>query len=95
MQLQPVFVALAISATAFAEGAQTTDRSLKIDAVNGKITLLHRQAGSVGAAAAREIVNEYKIQPGLPIESFRPNDFVVFTEAQAGGVWTVANMQGQ
>ena len=69
--------ALTMGSTAFAQGAQTTGKILKIDTVSGKITLQHQQAGSVGAAAAREIVNEYKIQPGLPIKSFKPNDFVV------------------
>jgi Cu/Ag efflux protein CusF len=87
--------ALAIGSAAFAQGAQTTGKILKIDTAGGKITLQHKQAGTVGAAAAREIVNEYKIQPGVQIESFKPGDAVVFTEAQVGGVWSVTKMQKQ
>jgi Cu/Ag efflux protein CusF len=88
-------MAITISSAAFAQGAQTTGRILKIDAVNGKITLQHKQAGTVGAAAAKELTDEYKILEGLPIESFMPGDQVVYTEGQVAGVWTVTKIQKQ
>jgi Cu/Ag efflux protein CusF len=87
--------AITMSSAAFAQGAQTTGRIVKIDTANGKITLQHKQAGTVGAAAAKEIVDEHKIQPGLPIDSFKPGDQVVYTEAQLGSVWTVTKMHKQ
>jgi len=87
--------AITIGSAALAQGAQTTGRILKIDAPNGKITLQHKQAGTVGAAATKEIVDEYKVQQGLPIDAFKPGDQVVYTEGQVGGVWTVTNMQKQ
>jgi Cu/Ag efflux protein CusF len=85
--------AIAIGSAALAQGAVTTGRILKIDAPNGKITLQHKQAGTVGAAAAKDLVDEYKIGEGLQVNAFKPGDQVVYNEAQVGGVWTVTKIQ--
>jgi Cu/Ag efflux protein CusF len=85
--------AITIGSASLAQSAQTTGRILKIDATNGKITLEHKQAGTVGAAAAKDIVDEYKIGNGLPFNAFRAGDQVIYTEQQVGGVWTVTQMQ--
>jgi len=86
---------ISIGSAALAQSDQTTGRIVKIDAPNGKITLQHKQGGTVGAAAAKDLVDVYKIGDGLPVNTFKPGDRVVYIEAQVGGVWTVTKMQKQ
>jgi hypothetical protein len=66
--------AFILSTAVCAQSAQTTGRISKIDAANSKITLRHKQAGTVGTAATRDLVDEYKLAEGLPIDSFKPRD---------------------
>jgi Cu/Ag efflux protein CusF len=87
--------AFTLATAVYAQTYQTTGRIIKIDTANSKITLEHKQAGTVGAAAAKDLVDEYKLGKDLAIESFKPGDQVVYTESQVGGVWTVTRIQKQ
>jgi Cu/Ag efflux protein CusF len=84
-----------IGSIALAQESQTTGRIMQIDQANGKITLQHMPAGTVGAAGARDIVDEYKMKEGLALNGLQAGDPVIFNEAQVGGVWTVTKIQKQ
>jgi Cu/Ag efflux protein CusF len=84
-----------MSSGALAQEFQTTGQILKIDQASGKITLQHKQGGTTGSAAAKDLVDEYKIQDGLAYNALKPGDQVVYTEAQVEGVWTVTKIQKQ
>jgi Cu/Ag efflux protein CusF len=87
--------AIAISSAALAQEYQTTGKILKIDQASGKITLQHKQGGTVGAATTNNIVDEYKMQDGLKLNGLQVGDPVAFTEARIGDVWTVTKIQKQ
>jgi len=87
--------AFTLSTAVHAQTYQTTGRILKIDAAKSKITLEHKQAGTVGAAEVKGLTDEYAIDKGLQIDAFKPGDQVVYTESQIGGVWTVTRIQKQ
>jgi Cu/Ag efflux protein CusF len=91
--LAGVAVVTILGSAALAQTYQTTGRIMNIDQANGKITLQHKQAGTVGAAGAQEPVDVYKIQDGLKLNGLQIGDPVAFTESQIGGVWTVTNIQ--
>ena len=79
-----------ISAGALAQVAQT-GRITKIDP-KGTIGLEHLANGQAGAAT---VVDEFKVQDGLPVSNLKAGDKVAFTAAQVGGVWTVTKIQKQ
>jgi Cu/Ag efflux protein CusF len=84
-----------ISSGALAQQFQTTGKIINIDQASGKITLEHKQGGTVGAAAANNLVDTYKIGEGLTFDALKVGDPVVFTEARIGDVWTVTKIQKQ
>jgi Cu/Ag efflux protein CusF len=87
--------AISISSAALAQEFQTTGRIMKIDQASGKITLQHKQGGTVGAATTNNLVDEYKIQDGLKLNGLQVGDPVAYTEAQVDNVWTVTKIQKQ
>jgi len=68
-------------------------RITQLDHINGKITLQHAPAGTVGAVGASSLVDEYKIQDGVASKDFHAGDEVDFTAAQIGGVLTITKIQ--
>jgi Cu/Ag efflux protein CusF len=84
-----------ISSGALAQQNQTTGKIIKIDKASGNITLEHKQGGTVGAAAEKDLVDTYKMGEGLPLGTLKVGDPVVFTEARIGEVWTVTKIQKQ
>jgi Cu/Ag efflux protein CusF len=93
--LASVAVLTMISSGALAQEDQTTGKVIKIDQANGKITLEHKQGGTVGAAAASNLVDTYKMGNGLMLSALKVGDPVVFTEARIGDVWTATKIQKQ
>ena len=81
-----------ISWGALAQENQNTGRITQLDHINGKITLQHAPTGTVGAAGASSLVDEYKIQDGL-VKDLHAGDEVDFTAAQIGGVLTITKIQ--
>jgi len=81
-----------ISWGALAQENQNTGRITQLDHINGKITLQHAPTGTVGAAGASSLVDEYKIQDGLA-KDLHAGDQVDFTAAQIGGVSTITKIQ--
>jgi Cu/Ag efflux protein CusF len=79
-----------ISSGALAQVAQT-GRITKLDS-KGTIGLEHPKNGVAGAPV---IVDEFKVQDGLPVSNLKAGDKVAFTAAQVGGVWTVTKIQKQ
>ena len=87
--------ALTISSAALAQEYQRTGLIMKIDQANGRISLQHNQGGTVGAANAADMVDEYKIQNGLALIGLQAGDPVAYTEDKVGGVWTVTKIKKQ
>jgi Cu/Ag efflux protein CusF len=81
-----------ISWGALAQENQNKGRITQLDHINGKITLQHAPAGTVGAAGASSLVDEYKIQDGLA-KDLHAGDEVDFTAAQIGGILTITKIQ--
>ena len=81
-----------ISWGALAQENQNTGRITQFNHINGKITLQHAPAGTVGAVGASALVDEYKIQDGLA-KDLHAGDEVDFTAAQTGGVLTITKIQ--
>jgi Cu/Ag efflux protein CusF len=81
-----------ISWGALAQENQNKGRITLLDHINGKITLQHAPAGTVGAAGASPLVDEYKIQDSLA-KDLHAGDEVDFTAAQTGGVLTITKIQ--
>ncbi len=54
-----------ISWGALAQENQNKGRITQLDHINGKITLQHAPAGTVGEVGASSLVDEYKIQDGV------------------------------
>src|ERR1700731_965403 len=81
-----------ISWGALAQENQNKGRITQLDHINGKITLQHAPAGTVGAVSASSLVDEYKIKDGLAPD-VHAGDEVDFTAAQIGGVWTITKIQ--
>src|SRR5258705_4793697 len=82
-----------ISWGALAQENQNTGRISQFNHINGKITLQHAPAGTVGAVGASSLVDEYKIQDGVASKDLHAGDEVDFTAAQIGGVLTIAKIQ--
>ena len=82
-----------ISWGALAQENQNKGRITQLDHINGKITLQHAPAGTVGAVGASSLVDEYKIQDGVASKDLHAGDEVDFTAAQIGGVWTITKIQ--
>jgi Cu/Ag efflux protein CusF len=80
-----------ISWGASAQENQNKGRIIQLDHINGKITLQHAPAGTVGAVGAT-LFDEYKIKDGLASD-VHASDEVDFTAAQIGGVWTITKIQ--
>jgi len=93
--LGSVAILTIISSGALAQEDQTSGKIIKIDQANGKITLEHKLGGTVGAAAAKNLVDTYKMGDGLTFNTLKVGDPVVFTEARIGDVWTVTKIQKQ
>jgi len=83
-----------ISWGALAQENQNKGRITQLDHINGKITLQHAPSGTVGAAGASSLVDEYKIQDSL-VKDLHAGDEVDFTAAQVGGVLTITKIQIQ
>jgi Cu/Ag efflux protein CusF len=82
-----------ISWGALAQENQNTGRITQFNHINGKITLQHAPAGTVGAVGASSLVDEYKIQDGVASKDLHAGDEVDFTAAQIGGVLTITKIQ--
>jgi len=82
-----------ISWGALAQENQNKGRITQLDHINGKITLQHAPAGTVGAVGASSLVDEYKIQDGVASKDLHAGDEVDFTAAQIGGVLTITKIQ--
>jgi Cu/Ag efflux protein CusF len=82
-----------ISWGALAQENQNKGRITQLDHINGKITLQHAPAGTVGAVGASSLVDEYKIQDGGASKDLHAGDEVDFTAAQIGGVLTITKIQ--
>ena len=59
-----------ISWGALAQENQNKGRITQLDHINGKITLQHAPAGTVGEVGASSLVDEYKIQDGVASKDF-------------------------
>ena len=81
-----------ISWGALAQENQNKGRITQLNHINGKITLQHAPTGTVGAAGASSLVDEYKIQDGVA-KDLHAGDEVEFTAAQIGGVLTITKIQ--
>jgi Cu/Ag efflux protein CusF len=81
-----------ISWGALAQENQSKGRITLLDHINGKIALQHAPAGTVGAAGASPLVDEYKIQDSLA-KDLHAGDEVDFTATQIGGVLTITKIQ--
>jgi Cu/Ag efflux protein CusF len=69
---------------------------MKIDQAASKITIQHRQGGTVGTAAnAKLLTDEYQIGQGLAVTGFKAGDQITYTEARVGGTWTVTKINKQ
>lgn len=77
---------------ALAQENQNKGRITLLDHINGKITLQHAPAGTVGAVGASSLVDDYK-QDGIASKDLHAGDEVDFTAAQIGGVWTITKIQ--
>jgi len=86
--------AMIISSAAWADEEQI-GRIIKMDPANGKITLEHRPAGTVGAAGGNTLVDEYSLKNDVAFTGLKVGDPVSFTAAQIGGVWSVTRIQKQ
>jgi Cu/Ag efflux protein CusF len=98
MRLAKISLASAAAITIISWGAlaqenQNTGRITQFNHINGKITLQHAPAGTVGAAGASSLVDEYKIQDGVASKDLHAGDEVDFTAAQIGGVLTITKIQ--
>ena len=82
-----------ISWGALAQENQNTGRITQFNHINGKITLQHAPAGTVGAVGASSLFGEYKIQDGVTSKDLHAGDEVDFTAAQIGGVLTITKIQ--
>jgi len=82
-----------ISWGALAQENQNTGRITQFNHINGKITLQHAPAGTVGAVGASSLVDEYKIQDGVASKDLHAGDEVDFTAALIGGVLTITKIQ--
>ncbi len=78
---------------ALAQENQNKGRITQLDHINGKITLQHAPAGTVGAVGASSLVDEYKIQDGVASKDLHAGDEVDFTAAQIDGVLTITKIQ--
>jgi Cu/Ag efflux protein CusF len=86
--------AIAINSGAWAQTDETTGKILKIDQANGKITLQHKQGGTVGSSD-KLLTDEYQIGRGLALSGLKPGDQVIYTESRVDNVWTVTKIQKQ
>ena len=68
-----------ISWGALAQENQNKGRITQLDHINGKITLQHAPAGTVGEVGASSLVDEYKIQDGVASKDLHAGDEVDFT----------------
>ena len=84
-----------ISWGALAQENQNKGRITQLDHINGRVTLQHAPAGTVGAVGASSFVDEYKIQDGIASNALHAGDEVDFTAAQIGGVLTITKIQIQ
>jgi Cu/Ag efflux protein CusF len=85
-----------ISWGALAQENQNKGRITQLDHINGRVTLQHAPAGTVGAVGASSLVDEYKIQDGVVAsKDLHAGDEVDFTAAQIGGVLTITKIQIQ
>jgi Cu/Ag efflux protein CusF len=84
--------AMIISSAAWAD-EELIGRVIKMDPANGKITLEHRLAGTVGAAGGNTFVDEYSLQNDVAFKGLKVGDPVSFTASQIGGVWSVTRLQ--
>jgi len=84
--------AIIIASAAWADEDQI-GRVIKMDPANGKITLEHRPAGTVGAAGGNTLVDEYSLHNDVAFKGLQAGDPVSFTAAQIGGVWSVTRIQ--
>ena len=82
-----------ISWGALAQENQNTGRITQFNHINGKITLQHAPAGTVGEVGASSLIDEYKIQDGVAPKDLHAGDEVDFTAAQIGGVLTITKIQ--
>jgi|SRR6478609_3965504 len=71
-----------------------TGSVVKIDELNGKITIEQTQTGTVGSNTAGATA-EFKVQDGLLFNALQPGDRVVFTATDIGGVKTITNLKKQ
>jgi Cu/Ag efflux protein CusF len=101
MTLAKISLASAAAITIISWGALAQENQNKgritqldhINGINGKITLQHAPAGTVGAVGASSLVDEYKIQDGVASKDLHAGDEVDFTAAQIGGVLTITKIQ--
>jgi Cu/Ag efflux protein CusF len=99
MTLAKISLASAAAITIISWGALAQENQNKglitqLDHINGKITLKHAPAGTVGAVGASSLLDEYKIADGLASKNeLHAGDEVDFTAAQIGGVWTITKIQ--
>ncbi len=89
MTLAKISLASAAAITIISWGGRIT----QLDHINGKITLQHAPAGTVGEVGASSLVDEYKIQDGVASKDLHAGDEVDFTAAQIGGVLTITKIQ--
>jgi Cu(I)/Ag(I) efflux system periplasmic protein CusF len=82
---------LIATTSALAQVAQP-GRITKIDPKGGSIGLEHPPNGQAGMGT---VVDEFKVQDGLPVSKLKVGDKVSFTAAQVRGVWTVIKIQKQ
>src|ERR1700687_2428130 len=98
MTLAKISLATAAAVTIISWGAlaqenQNKGRITQFDHINGRLTLQHAPAGTVGAVGASFLVDEYKIQDSVGSKDLHAGDEVDFTAARIGGVLTITKIQ--
>ncbi len=78
---------------ALAQEGQGKGQITQFDHINGTITLRHAPAGTVGAAGASSLVDEYKIKDGGASKDLHAGDQVEFTATRIDGVLTITKIQ--
>jgi Cu/Ag efflux protein CusF len=82
-----------VSWGALAQENQNRGLITQFDHINGRITLQHAPAGTVGAVGASSLIDEYKLQDGVASKDLHAGDEVEFTAAQIGGVLMITKIQ--
>jgi Cu/Ag efflux protein CusF len=95
MTVAKMISAIVAAITIVSSGAQAqapqSGRIITVDP-KGSIRVEHPRNGQPGAST---VVDDFKLQDGLPVSGLKAGDKISFAATQVGGLWTVTQIQKQ